>query len=230
MTFVLVLFTAAIILMFELKKNSRHSRVEVAKSADSRRHASIEITERFFHPGHTWATITTTGDVMIGADDFSGRVIGKLTSVEMPHVNQSVQQGEPIAILHHGRRSLVQVAPLSGRVTEVNRKLYSKPQLLNDSPLERGWIAKIVPTNLTMDVHNLFKGVAADGWREAVTMQLIQRFSPQIGPVLQDGGQLVSDLSDRLSDEEWERVVQQFFSATTTNTTSTTQRTKESRT
>jgi glycine cleavage system H protein len=157
----------------------------------------------------------TEREVTVGADDFSERLIGTLTGIDLPAVGQTLQQGEGFARLRHGNRVLTQSAPISGTIVEVNDKLARKPTLLNDSPLEKGWVAKIVPSDLKADLRNLLSGATAEAWRGAVQAQLIQFFSPRIGTVLQDGGHLVKNIGDQVSDEEWKYLVQEFFSTDT---------------
>lgn len=84
--------------------------------------------------------------------------------------------------------------------------------MVNSSPLERGWIVRIAPTQLAIDLRNLLKGAVADRWQEAVSSQVVRWFSSSLHPVLQDGGQMVDNVSDLMNDEEWQRFVQEFFS------------------
>jgi glycine cleavage system H protein len=173
--------------------------------------AVTEIIARYFHPGHTWVLVSSSKTVKVGADDFSERMIGNLSGIDLPNVGKTVHQGEPLAFLHRGIRTLAQVSPISGKIVQVNERLIKSPSLLNASPLERGWIAKILPTELDHDLRNLLKGAAADGWREAVRMQLIHMFSPRIGTLMQDGGQLIENLGDQIPDDDWNRLVRDFF-------------------
>ncbi len=211
MTFILVILTAAIIVSVELVGRSRKRQRHEIPDLITEHPTSFEVFDRYFHPGHTWAMVSGSPNVVVGVDDFSSRMIGDVSKIDLPVVGQTIHQGESLALLFHGSRNLVQVSPISGKVVDVNKKLRRNPELLNDSPLERGWIAKLLPTSLETDLRNLLKGIVADGWRDAVRTQLIQLFSPKIGTVLQDGGQLVQNLGDYFSDEEWNRLVQQFF-------------------
>lgn len=170
-----------------------------------------EIIACYFHPGHTWALVSGSKTVKVGADDFSERMIGNLSSIDLPQVGKTVHQGEPLAFLHRGNRTLAQVSPITGKIVQVNERLIKSPSLLNRSPLERGWIAKILPTELDHDLRNLLKGATADGWRESVRMQLIHMFSPRIGTLMQDGGQLIENLGDQFPDDDWNRLVRDFF-------------------
>jgi glycine cleavage system H protein len=212
MTFILVIATAAIIIVFELMRRSRQHQTQPVLPHVTEHLSSDEVVDRYFHPAHTWVMVTKgKEEVTVGADDFSERLVGTLTGIDLPTVGREVRQGDTFAELHHGKRKLTQSAPISGTVVEVNDKLIRKPALLNDSPLEKGWVAKILPSSLDADLRNLLSGATADAWRGAVQAQLIQFFFPKIGTVLQDGGQLVKNVGDLVSDEEWKHLVEQFF-------------------
>jgi len=211
MSFVLVILTVGIILLVEFLHASRKKHPSDSQEMVTEHPTSFDVFDRYFHPGHTWAMVSSSRDVVVGIDDFSSRVVGTVASIDLPVVGQSILQGEPLTFLHHGTRHLLQVAPVSGRVVDVNKRLKRHPELISESPFEHGWIAKVYPTNLDTDLRNLLKGFVADGWRDAIRSQLIQLFSSKIGIVLQDGGQLIQNLGDQFSDDEWNQLVQQFF-------------------
>ncbi len=94
---------------------------------------------------------------------------------------------------------------------KVNERITKHSAILTESPLERGWIARMIPTQLRTELNNLMTGSAADTWREAVRAQLIRMCSPTSGIVLQDGGELVRHVGDQFSDEDWKTLAQEFF-------------------
>ena len=173
--------------------------------------AKADSIERYFHPGHSWALVQSSRPVIVGINDFAQRFIGKIDSVELPKVGAYVRQGDPMVTLRHGEKALTQVAPITGVVLEVNADLNDSPSSINTSCLEKGWIAKISARDLTVEIRNLLKGVAATRWQEAVRMQLVHWFSPRLGTVMQDGGDLVNNVSDLVNNEEWHSLVNDFF-------------------
>jgi len=210
MTFILVIATAAVILAFEVVRRSR--RTLVGSAPRSLNPATPDTVDRYFHPAHTWAEVKTgMAEVTVGSDEFSSRLVGTLDEIDLPVVGRVVRQGELLAVLRRGNRVLTQLSPVSGIVIETNKGLRREPELLNESPLEKGWLAKILTSSLREDLRNLLSGASADAWREAVRAQLVDFFSPKFGPVLQDGGQLIRNVGDQLTDEEWERLVRHFF-------------------
>jgi len=228
MTFILVILTFGVILSIEFVSRSRKKLPDANPELVAEHPNSIEFFDRCFHPGHTWAMISGANDITVGSDDFATGMIGRITKIDMPEKGNTIHQGETFAVLHHYQRRLAQVAPISGTIVEVNTKLKEDPSLLNASPMNHGWIARIAPTHLETEIRNLLKGFSADGWRDAVRAQLIHLFTPRIGTMMQDGGQLVKDLGDNITDDQWNRLVKEFFPIILPTERRTNQRTEES--
>ncbi|HTR82295.1 MAG TPA: hypothetical protein VMM58_11755 [Bacteroidota bacterium] len=216
---VIILF----ILMVVILLTSEYFSLSKKMAVNTERHvqSSIgkdEIIERYFHKGHSWALVQPSKNIVVGIDDFAQTVIGKITSIQLPNPGALLRQGEQFVTMRHGEKALSPAAPLSGTIVEVNDKLRSNPQGVNDSPLEKGWVVKISPTNLAGELRWLLKGVPAARWQEAVRAQLVQWFSPRTATVMQDGGKIVDTLSDTLSDNEWRMLVDEFFNKHDTDT------------
>ena len=210
MSFILLILTILIFVVLELVKSTRKKAVQRTQPTPVV-HASQQTAERYYHPGHSWVVLRSPSEATVGADDFAQRVIGRLSDIQLPQLWQHVQQGEVYATLRHGDKSLHQVAPLSGVVIGVNRELEQNPDLVNASPFDQGWIVKVAPANLGLELRNLLKGIVAERWEEAVRNQLVAWFSHPGHPVLQDGGLVVEGVSDLLSDEGWRRFTEEFF-------------------
>jgi glycine cleavage system H lipoate-binding protein len=210
MTFILVLLTALIFVVFELVRGSRKP---VAPQETSIPEPSLvrSSIERYYHPGHSWVVLRRNEEATVGVDDFAQRAIGTLSGINLPHPGGSVRQGQVYATLFRGNKVLPQVSPLSGVILSVNRKLEINPELLNASPFDRGWIMRIAPSNFSLEVCNLLKGLVAERWEEAVRNQLIRWFALPLSPVLQDGGVIVENVSDLVTEREWQRFVEEFF-------------------
>lgn len=216
MTFILFLLTLLIFVALGLISSSRMKKVR-QESPSPKMHIGQTIVDRYYHPGHSWAVVNSPELVTVGVDDFAQRVIGHLSSIRLPVPGASVKQGEVYTTLLRGEKSLPQVAPVSGVIVGVNEKLVKNPELVNSSPFDRGWVVKIAPAHLALEIRNLLKGIVAERWEEAVRKQLVQWFSPKLHPVLQDGGQIVEGVSDLVGNEEWLRLVREFFPVAVTN-------------
>jgi len=208
MVVALVLLTFAVCIIIEIVRRHREG-ARAASPVPGRPIARV--IERYFHPGHSWAMVEGSQTVTVGVDDLVPRVIGKVDKIEIATAGATLRQGEPLVTLHSGSRSLSLASPLSGVVEEINTRLSDHPTLLTDSPLDKGWIAKLSPGNLSAEIRDLLNGPAARQWREAVQIQVASLFSPRLGTVSQDGGQWVDDLSTLLNDEQWRELTKALF-------------------
>jgi glycine cleavage system H lipoate-binding protein len=207
-----ILFILMVVILLTAEYLSFSKKISASKNTlNANPPVATEIVERYFHRGHTWALVQPSIDVIAGVDDFSQRFIGKVKSIELPKVGSTIRQGEILAVLKHRDKSLPAVAPISGKIVAVNKRLADTPSIVNESPLEEGWIAKIAPTNVSVEVKTLFKGVTADRWQEAVRAHLVHWFSPRLGAVMQDGGEIIDNISDLSNSDEWRILVEEFF-------------------
>ncbi len=169
------------------------------------------IVPRFIHPGHTWARETEDGDVLVGIDDFGQSLIGTIDEVELPRLLRRVEQGRVAWRVWHGHRLVGLVSPVSGRVIEKNEMVLNNPSLVNTAPFGDGWLLRIRPRRLPSQLNNLMTGRAAQQWLDTVQSRLSGFFTTTPALMYQDGGVMLKDLSDRCSDDEWRRLVKEFF-------------------
>ncbi|MGD0917678.1 MAG: glycine cleavage system protein GcvH [Thermodesulfobacteriota bacterium] len=109
------------------------------------------------HKEHYWARVE--GNVVVmGANDFAQKLAGQIVYVEVPSVGRAVEQGKPCGSMESGKWVGRIYAPVSGKVESSNQDLEENPELINESPYEKGWICKINPTNLQEDLKNLLRG------------------------------------------------------------------------
>ena len=111
----------------------------------------------YYHKEHYWARVEGE-TVTVGTSDFAQKLAGQIVYVEMPSVGKAVEQGKPCGSMESGKWVGRIYAPVSGKVEAVNSELEDSPELINESPYEKGWIFKIRPSNLNGDLTNLFQG------------------------------------------------------------------------
>jgi len=213
MVIIFVLVTFALFITINLIISSRKKASKELAPLKIPPVSAKDYQERFFHPGHSWIFFNPLKVATVGVDDFTKHLLGKVENIELPVESTFIHQGDPLVTLRRGKKSLTIVSPLSGILKEVNHPLELHPELINNSPYNDGWITKIVPINLTRELRNLLQGKIENVWREALRVQLINFFSPRLGSVLQDGGQLVENISDLITDDEWKKIVEDFFPA-----------------
>ncbi|KAA1067253.1 glycine cleavage system H-protein subunit [Puccinia graminis f. sp. tritici] len=93
---------------------------------------------------HEWVSLDPKTNVgTIGITDYAQNSLGDVVFVELPEVSATVSSGELIGAVESVKAASDIFAPVSGTVTEVNTKLADQAGLLNKSPEDEGWLAKI---------------------------------------------------------------------------------------
>jgi glycine cleavage system H protein len=105
------------------------------------------VSELKFTKEHEWIKLKD-GVAIIGISDFAQEQLGDIVSIELPKAGGVFKQGQTMAIVDSVKASSDIYAPISGEIIEVNEGLIEKPEMINQSPYDSGWIAKIKPSNM----------------------------------------------------------------------------------
>ena len=106
-----------------------------------------EESEIRFSNEHEWLVLKE-GVAVMGISDFAQKQLGDIVSVELPKVGSAFKQRQPMAIVDSVKASSDIYSAITGEVIEVNEQLVERPELINQSPQDQGWIVKIKPSNL----------------------------------------------------------------------------------
>jgi glycine cleavage system H protein len=105
------------------------------------------MSELKFTKEHEWVKIMDEMAI-IGISDFAQEQLGDIVSIELPKAGGSFRQGQTMAIVDSVKASSDIYTPISGEILEVNEGLIEKPEIINQSPYDLGWIAKIKPSRI----------------------------------------------------------------------------------
>jgi glycine cleavage system H lipoate-binding protein len=169
-------------------------------------------TENYYlHRGHAWAVLEDTGQVRVGVDDFSQKILGPADDLRLPQVGKVYYQDHLcMALFRQGRKASFE-APVDGAVEAVNPKLKSNPGLIHDDPYGEGWICLMKPINFQHNLEHLFSGEANAAWIDQESHRLINLMETRIGFTLPDGGTIVDDVYGNFQELGWKPLVQEFF-------------------
>lgn len=91
---------------------------------------------------HEWISVEN-GVATIGITDYAQNALGDLVYVELPEIDESISKGDSFAVVESVKSASEVYAPISGTILEVNNLLTDEPELLNGSPYQNGWLAKV---------------------------------------------------------------------------------------
>lgn len=95
-----------------------------------------------YHKEHTWARIE--GDkATIGITDHAQKELGDIVYIDLPDTETAVEAGVEMSEIESTKATSSVISPVSGDIIEVNEELSDTPEIINESPYDKGWIAVI---------------------------------------------------------------------------------------
>jgi glycine cleavage system H protein len=95
-----------------------------------------------YHEDHDWARID--GDsATFGITWYAQDSLGEVVFFDTPSVGAELSQGQPYAEIESVKAVSDVIAPLSGKVVEVNEALSETPETVNQDPYGEGWLVKV---------------------------------------------------------------------------------------
>lgn len=98
--------------------------------------------EYYYTKDHEWAQVDENV-VTVGITEFAQDALGEIVYVELPEEGQKVTQSESFGVVESVKAASDLIAPVSGTVIEVNTSITDDPGVLNDDPINNGWMIRI---------------------------------------------------------------------------------------
>lgn len=91
---------------------------------------------------HEWVRIKGK-TATIGITDYAQGALGDITFVDLPKIGGALEQFKQYAIVESVKAASDVYAPVSGKTVKVNEELAAHPELINQSPYEKGFLAVV---------------------------------------------------------------------------------------
>ncbi len=101
--------------------------------------------DRRYSKEHEWALAEPDGLILVGITDFAQHELGDVVYVELPQPGDRVTQNAQMGEVESVKAVSELFSPVSGEVTAVNDEVKNAPELLNESPHEKGWLIRVKP-------------------------------------------------------------------------------------
>ncbi len=101
----------------------------------------------------------------IGLTDFAVEQLGDIVFIELPDVDAYFSKGEVFGTVESVKAASEIYMPIGGKIVEINNDLLDSPEMLNESPYEKGWLIKVEPADLSKDAVDLME---YDDYKEEV--------------------------------------------------------------
>lgn len=103
---------------------------------------------------HEWVFVDENGVGLVGISQHAADSLGDVVFVDLPVVGDSVDQFGKMGEIESVKAFSELFSPVGGEILEVNNILSDAPDLVNESPYEKGWMIK-VKVNDTTEIENL---------------------------------------------------------------------------
>jgi len=91
---------------------------------------------------HEWVELQD-GVTTVGITDFAQRELGDIVFVEMDTLGRTLNQNEVFGTVEAVKTVSDLYMPVSGEIIEVNPRINSNPELVNQAPYGDGWMIRI---------------------------------------------------------------------------------------
>ncbi len=104
---------------------------------------------------HEYVLENSPKNYSIGLTDYAIEQLGDIVFLELPEVGASFNKGDVFATIESVKAASEIYMPISGTVVEVNEDAVNTPEILNESPLEKGWLIKVDFTGSDVELSEL---------------------------------------------------------------------------
>lgn len=95
---------------------------------------------------HEWVRVE--GDVAyVGITDFAQHELGDIVYIEIDTLGKEVAKEDQFGTVEAVKTVSDLLMPVTGKVTELNKKLDANPELVNTDPYGEGWMVKVQLTD-----------------------------------------------------------------------------------
>ncbi len=132
--------------------------------------------DQLYSPEGVWVRPESSERVRVGLTDFMAQHSGDAAFLSVKPAGTRLQAGDEFAELETVKVNLGVQVPLGGTIVEVNAALELTPEVVNEDPYGKGWLAIIEPASWERDRAKLLD---ASAYLEVVRSRVEQELKDQ---------------------------------------------------
>ena len=103
--------------------------------------------DRCYLETHEWAKLEEDGTVVVGISDHAQEALGDVVFVELPELGLDLEAKSEVGVVESVKAASDIYSPVSGVICAINEQLEESPEIVNDSPYDKGWFFKITASD-----------------------------------------------------------------------------------
>ena len=125
-----------------------------------------EVPEGLYY-SKEWAWVKVeNGKVRIGITDYAQKQLKEIVFADLPRAGDEIVKDEPFGTVESVKSVSDLIAPVSGKVEEVNEEVVDNPGVINEDPYGAGWLILVSPSNLDEDLKTLMSFEESVRWHK----------------------------------------------------------------
>jgi len=120
--------------------------------------------ELLYTENHEWILVEGE-EATIGITEYAQEELGDVVFVELPEIGDEFDQFADFGVIESVKAVSDVYIPAGGVVIAINEDLFDKPELINESPYEEGWLIRIKLAN-TEELNELMDNQAYEEFLE----------------------------------------------------------------
>lgn len=110
----------------------------------------VPTNDYYFNENDCWVSIS--GNIArVGVTDYVQQNLSDILYVDLPEIGLEIEQFDDLGSIESSKTVFETISPISGTVIGVNDKLGDAPELINESPYEKGWLVELKLSNFEED-------------------------------------------------------------------------------
>jgi glycine cleavage system H protein len=102
--------------------------------------------ELLYSEYHLWVLKSAQGH-RIGITEYAANELGAVDFIELPEPDDEIGAGETFGSVETSKAVTDLIAPVSGRVLDINTDLIDEPEILTSDPYNKGWLMSVEITD-----------------------------------------------------------------------------------
>ena len=128
------------------------------------------VEDLYYSKDWMWVKIEN-GKARIGITDYAQKQLREVVFAELPDAGSEISKGEAFGSVESVKSVSDLIAPLSGKIEEVNDEVRSSPEKLNEDPYGDAWLLVVSPNNLQDELKSLMNFEASIKWHKELSKE-----------------------------------------------------------
>lgn len=99
-------------------------------------------TDRRYTKEHEWVRVEDDLGT-VGITDYAQDQLGDIVYLDLPSPGTQVKQLDKLGEIESVKAASDLYSPVGGEVAEVNQEIIDRPELVNQSPYDEGWLVRL---------------------------------------------------------------------------------------